>query len=191
MSTSHIKDTLAAFNPAKAGKYEPGSVVVFFDHRSFKSDKDKSPFYQNYWLDTKSRMGWASLWPTTDLEPGNLRLVFYTHEGNEGQREYPLHMAYAVKEMFDDLADEGFRPMIIGWSKENPFPMIGGSEPPAPPPKAKVRVTKTYSNAVSGHSEVAGNPHDRVMAIIDAEEAREAKQRARELEKEAETDTLV
>ena len=53
------------------------------------------------------------------------------HAGAEGSREYPLHMAYTVKDMYDHLAGEGFRPMIIGWSLENPFPMIGGAEPPA------------------------------------------------------------
>lgn len=100
-------------------------------------------------------------------------------------------MAYAVKEMFDSLADDGFRPAIIGWSKENPYPMIGGTEPPAPPKKPKLPKTKTWSNAMAGHSESHGNPHDRIMAIINAEDEAEAKQRARELEKDSETDTLV
>lgn len=102
-------------------------------------------------------------------------------------------MAYAVKEMFDTLAEDGFRPMIMGYSNENPFPMIGGTEPPPKPqlPAEKVRATKTVSNMVSGHSQVHGNPHDRVMAIIDAEEEAEARQRAAELEKTSETDALV
>lgn len=73
-----VQDRLAAFNPAKDGAYNPGPVVVFFDHRAFKSAEDKSSSLQNYWLDTKSRLGWTSLWGVKDLEPGKLRLVFYT-----------------------------------------------------------------------------------------------------------------
>lgn len=47
-------------------------------------------------------------------------------------------MAYEVKDMFDYLANEGYRPMVIGYSKENPFPMIGGSDPPAAPKQPKL-----------------------------------------------------
>ena len=99
------------------------------------------------------------------------------HAGNEGSREYPLHMAYRVKDMYDHLAGEGFRPMIIGWSKENPFPMIGGHEPPAPPKMPKVKRATTWSNNVAGHAP-GSTPHDRVINIIQAEEEKEAKARA-------------
>ena len=70
--------------------------------------------------------------------------------------------------------------MIIGWSLENPFPMIGGSEPPEAPkkPKEPKRAT-TWSMAVAGHGE--GNPHERVMKIIESEEEREGKERAEEV----------
>lgn len=83
--------------------------------------------------------------------------------------------------MFDDLSDSGFRPCLLGWSGENPFPMLGGVIPD-PPRKPKVpRVAKTWSNAVSGHSRAEGEtPHDRVMAIIREDEEREA--RLRELQ---------
>lgn len=77
MATS-IEDRLKSFDPATAGSYDPGAVVVFFDHRGFKSAKDQMSFFQNYWLGTKFRLGWPSIWWTTDLEPGNLRLIWYT-----------------------------------------------------------------------------------------------------------------
>lgn len=82
--------------------------------------------------------------------------------------------------MFDSLAEEGFRPMIIGWSLENPFPMIGGSEPPEAPkkPKEPKRAT-TWSMSSAGHGD--GNPHERVMKIIKEEEEREGKERAEEV----------
>lgn len=172
-----IQEKLRTFDPATAGAYDPGQVVVFFDHRSFKSEKDQMSRYQSYWLETKSRLGWPSFWYTSDLEPGKLRLVWYTHAGNEGSREYPLHLAYTVKDMYDHLADEGFRPMIIGWSLENPFPMIGGSEPPAPPKAEKIKRATTWSNNCAGHA-ANSTPHERVLKIIEADEEREAKARA-------------
>ena len=110
-----------------------------------------------------------------------LRLIWHTHVGKEGQRDYPLHRAYAVKEMFDSLADAGFRPMVMGWSAENPFPMIGGSEPPAEPKKPTIKVATTWSSRSSGHSGDSGTPHDRVMAIISEEERREAKTREKDV----------
>lgn len=70
--------------------------------------------------------------------------------------------------------------MVIGWSKECPYPEIGGSEPPPKPakPKEPKRAT-TYSASMSGHTKDAGEtPHDRVMAIIRSEEEKEAQLRA-------------
>ena len=86
-------------------------------------------------------------------------------------------MAYTVKDMYDHLAGEGFRPMIIGWSLENPFPMIGGMEPPEPPKAPKIKRAPTWSNTSAGHA-ADSTPHDRVINIIKAEEEREAKSRA-------------
>jgi hypothetical protein len=196
MAPQTIQQQLDAFNPSTAGTYNPGQVVIFFDHRGFKTEKDTMGRFQNYWLSTKYRLGWPSIWYTNDLEPGKLRLIWYTvstafsgpntrvqianksqHAGAEGRREYPLHMAYTVKDMYDHLASEGFRPMIIGWSLENPFPMIGGVEPPEPPKMPTVRRATTWSNTSAGHA-ADSTPHDRVINIIKAEEEREAKARA-------------
>lgn len=124
------------------------------------------------------------------------------HAGNEGAREFPLWKAYNVKEMFDSLAEGGFRPLILGWSGmsnltlpprhlvahvdtvENPFPMIGGSEPPPEPKREKPKTAATWSNTVSGHSDRDGStPHDRVMAIIERDEQQEAERRKDDVEK--------
>ena len=104
------------------------------------------------------------------------------HAGNEGTRDFPLWKAYAVKEMFDSLSDEGFRPMVLGWSAENPFPMIGGAEPPPEPKKPTLKVASTWSAGVSGHSRQKGTPYDRVMAIITEEERKEAEGRKKMVE---------
>lgn len=85
--------------------------------------------------------------------------------------------------MFDSLSEEALRPMLIGWSGENPFPMIGGSEPPVAPKRERINAkTTTWSGAVSGHGAADSTPHDRVMAIIDHEEAKEAKARQEQIE---------
>lgn len=98
-------------------------------------------------------------------------------------------MAYTVKDMYDHLAGEGFRPMIIGWSLENPFPMIGGTEPPEPPKMPKVKRATTWSNTSAGHAPDS-TPHDRVINIIKAEEEREAKSRAELVRAEMEREGL-
>jgi hypothetical protein len=105
------------------------------------------------------------------------------HQGREGSKEFPLWQAREVREAFDTLSQQGFRPMVLGWSGENPFPDIGGSEPPPKPakPKEPKRAT-TYSAAMSGHSKDFGDtPHDRIMSIISHEEEQEAKLRADEV----------
>jgi hypothetical protein len=78
MAPQSIQARLDAFNPATAGTYNPGQVVIFFDHRGFKTEHDAMGRFQNYWLSTKYRLGWPSIWYTSDLEPGKLRLVWYT-----------------------------------------------------------------------------------------------------------------
>ncbi|KAI6876514.1 hypothetical protein KC338_g146 [Hortaea werneckii] len=68
---------------------------------------------------------------------------------------------------------------------ENPFPMIGGSEPPDAPKKALMpQVKRTAAPAYSGHRCGPSNstPHERIMAIIAREEEREAKKRAEEVQ---------
>ena len=102
-----------------------------------------------------------------------LRLTGMKHDGNQGQKDFPLHKAPAVKEMFDSLSTEGFRPMIIGYSSENPFPELGGKEPPPPPKKQEPKRATTWSNSVAGHSE-SSTPHDRIMSIIRDDDEKEA-----------------
>lgn len=111
--------------------------------------------------------------------------AFLQHAGAEGHRDYPLHLAYTVLEMFNSLTDEGFRPFVLGWSGENPFPMIGGAEPPDAPKKALMsQVKRSAAPAYSGHRCGPSNstPHERIMAIIAREEEREAKKRAEEVQ---------
>ena len=87
--------------------------------------------------------------------------------------------------------------MILSHTHENPYPTIGGTPPPLPdkkPPQqqdprvAKFGVSQTYS----GHGGPAGStPYDRVTAIIEREEEREAKKKRAEFELKFKADELV
>lgn len=62
--------------------------------------------------------------------------------------------------------------------------MIGGSEPPPEPKKEQPRKATSASVSWSGHGGKMGStPHERVMAIIEKEEEREARKRAEEVER--------
>lgn len=181
--TDVVKARLKEFEASKNEKYDPGQVVIFFDNRLAKTKDDNFSAFQSYWTEGLYKLGWPSFFKQ-NLDPGMLRLIWYTHAGNEGSRDFPLWKANAVKEMFDSLSDEGFRPMVLGWSAENPFPMIGGSEPPPEPVKPKIKVATTWSGTVSGHGSSAkdtGTPHDRVIAIIKDDERREAEERKKDV----------
>lgn len=88
-----------------------------------------------------------------------------------------------VKELFDDLSEQGFRPMILGYSGQNPYPMIGGTAPEfeKKPNMPTSRKQDTY-NMYSGHENQVP-VHDRIMAIIDDAEKKEAKARGEEVKK--------
>lgn len=71
--------TLENYNPATAGKYDPGQIVILFDHRQSgpQSSENQMSTFQSYWLDGLYRLGWPS-WQTPEFEAGNLRLIWYT-----------------------------------------------------------------------------------------------------------------
>ena len=179
--TDIIQTRLNEFDASKNEKYDPGQITTFFDARMSTTNDDRFSTFQSYYTASLYRLGWPSF-RKPDLNPGNLRLIWYTHTGNQGTRDFPLYKAYVVKEMFDSLSEEGFRPMVIGWSGENPFPMIGGAEPPPEPVKPKIKVATSWSSTVSGHREGSGTPLDRAMAIIGEEERREKEGRRKEVE---------
>lgn len=165
---------------AGRNNYNPGHLTILYDARTSAASNDQLTYLHHYWLATKSYLQWPSLW-TQDLEPGNLRLIWYTTHGAEGKRDYPLQSWESVRVAFQSLETEGFRPMLLGWSRENPFPELGGRVPEkVESVLPSARKAKTYSGAMSGHRE-GESPHDRVMAIIEGEERREAEARAEEV----------
>ncbi|KAK3075756.1 hypothetical protein LTR53_000694 [Teratosphaeriaceae sp. CCFEE 6253] len=185
---------LDAFDPQSAGAHDPGQLIILFDARHIlpKAEDNQMSRFQTYYLDGLTRMGWANYWDKWSVDPGEIMLIWYTHAGAQGTRAFPLHKCTAVKEMFDSLSDAGFRPMILGWSGENPYPMIGGIAPPPPKKAPKMRVVTSASATVSGHGGGGkeSTPHDRVMAIIAKEEEREAKARREIVEREKAAEAL-
>ncbi|KAF2864448.1 hypothetical protein K470DRAFT_254089 [Piedraia hortae CBS 480.64] len=174
---------------------DPGEIIILFDRRSAgphpEFNAPELPWRTAYYLSTLQKLGWPSF-TTPDLERGKIRLVWYTHAGTEGHRDYFLHQAYTVLEMLDSLSDGGFRPMILGWSGENPYPMLGGTEPPRPPPNArdidpltgqKKKVATSASLRFSGHGGKPGQtPMDRINKIFEAQDEQEAGERKEQVE---------
>lgn len=70
--------SLDKFDSQTAGKHDPGQIVVLFDHRHIKSAEDNMSTFTSYYLSGLSRMGWASYWNPPDLDPGKIRLAWYT-----------------------------------------------------------------------------------------------------------------
>lgn len=70
---------LKTFEPSKAGAYDAGSLIVLFDGRQSgpPAGSNKTSMFTSLWLHSMYRLGWPGL-QRPDLEPGNLRLVWYT-----------------------------------------------------------------------------------------------------------------
>lgn len=64
-------------NPSST-PYDPGQIRIWYDNRTYSSFQDQLPTYQRAYLAALSRMGWTSLSGVQDLEPGKLRLIWYT-----------------------------------------------------------------------------------------------------------------
>ncbi|RKF74945.1 hypothetical protein GcM1_236001 [Golovinomyces cichoracearum] len=64
-------------------------------------------------------------------KPGELRLKWYTHDGNVGYKDYPLEQYEKVREEFHSVLGlpEVRRAIVLGYPAQNPFILIGGSNP--------------------------------------------------------------
>ena len=72
--------SLDQFDPRTAGKHDPGQLIILFDNRHIKprAEDNRMSTYQSYYLDGLSRLGWPTYWEKPDLDPGNVKLVWYT-----------------------------------------------------------------------------------------------------------------
>ncbi|GAM91513.1 hypothetical protein ANO11243_095650 [Dothideomycetidae sp. 11243] len=65
-----------------------------------------------------------------DVQPGLLRLQWYTSDGKFGKRDYEIREFEEVRRGFEELCklDEVSRTMIVGYPSQNPYSMFGESE---------------------------------------------------------------
>lgn len=72
-----ISEQLAKYDASKKERHDPGQLIILFDNRIATTKDDRFSTYQSYWTAGLYRLGWPSLYKA-DLDPGNIRLVWYT-----------------------------------------------------------------------------------------------------------------
>ena len=106
-----------------------GTPTIFFD--SHPSEQES--YLYSYWSSLKSnlKIAWTGVVPKF-LNPGTLRIIWYTHDGSEGMKDYELHEYALVRDNFDVLLklDEVRRVVIMGYSGQNPYVMGPGGRNP-------------------------------------------------------------
>lgn len=94
-------------------------------------------------------------------EPGKLRIIWWTQEGNEGMKDYELHQYALVRDNFDVLLalPEVRRVVIMGYSGQNPY-VLGdrGTNPWAEKFGREWKRTKRQQRVTEG--ELAGERMD-------------------------------
>jgi hypothetical protein len=97
-----------------------GTPVVFFDSHP----EEQESYLSSYWSSFKSTMrtAWTGDVPKFH-NPGILRVIWYTHDGSRGFKDYDLHEYATVRDSFDVLLalPEVRRVVIMGYSGQNPY----------------------------------------------------------------------
>jgi hypothetical protein len=98
----------------------PGSPTIFLD--SHPSEQDS--YLYSYWSSLKEQLyiAWSGDAPKFH-KPGRLRIIWYTHDGYRGFKDYELYEFALVRKNFDALLDldEVRRVVIMGYSEQNPY----------------------------------------------------------------------
>jgi hypothetical protein len=106
-----------------------GSPTIFFDSHP----EEQESYLYSYWTSFKStlKIAWTGKVPKF-LNPGTLRIIWYTQDGNEGFKDYELHEYAIVRDNFDVLLklDEVRRVVVMGYSGQNPYVMGAGGRNP-------------------------------------------------------------
>jgi hypothetical protein len=105
-----------------------GSPVIFFDSRP---DEQESYLY-SYWSSLKSNLKTAFTGEVPKFHsPGKLRIIWYTKDGNRGEKDYDLHEYQQVRTNFDVLLNmpEIRRVVVMGYSGQNPYLLVNGTNP--------------------------------------------------------------
>lgn len=105
-----------------------GAPVIFFDSHP---DEQESYLY-SYWSSLKSNLRIAFTGDVPKFHsPGKLRIIWYTKDGNRGEKDYDLHEYQQVRTNFDILLDmpEIRRVIVMGYSGQNPYFLVNGTNP--------------------------------------------------------------
>lgn len=98
-----------------------GSIEIFFDTHPHEQEG----YLYSYWSSLKATLHIAMTGIVPKFHPfGTLRIQWWTHDNNEGMKDYALHEYVLVKQNFDLLAnmgDEVRRVVVKGWSGQNPY----------------------------------------------------------------------
>jgi len=99
-----------------------GSPTIFFDSHP----EEQESYVYSYWSSLKSNLKTAFTGEVPKFHPpGKLRIIWYTHDGNKGMKDYDLHEYAMVRNNFDVLLNmpEIRRVVIMGYSGQNPYIM--------------------------------------------------------------------
>ena len=106
-----------------------GSPTIFFDSHP----EEQESYLYSYWSSLKAslKIAYTGRVPKF-LNPGQLRIIWYTQDGNEGLKDYELHEYALVRDNFDVLLNlsEVRRVVIMGYSGQNPYIIGDGGRNP-------------------------------------------------------------
>lgn len=106
-----------------------GTLAIFFDSHP----EEQESYLYSYWSSFKATLKIAITGQVPKfLNPGTLRIIWYTYDGNEGLKDYELHEYALVRDNFDVLLklDEVRRVVIMGYSGQNPYILGDGGRNP-------------------------------------------------------------
>jgi hypothetical protein len=169
-----------------------GSPIIFFD--SHPEEQAQSYLYSGLsWLGSQLHIAFTGQVPRPHL-PGNLRVIWYTTDGNQGLKDYQLHEYAQVRENFDELLkmDEIRRVVIMGYPSENPYVV----EPGGKKSKLAKQLDKKMQRIREDREDVKKNM-EKDKAVYGADEmdehidSEEEEEEFRELEAKKEGDGLL
>ncbi|TKX22459.1 hypothetical protein C1H76_5241 [Elsinoe australis] len=117
-----------------------------------------------------------------DVQPGMIRLQWYTTDGNFGKRDYELREHAEAQTGWETLCNlpEVDRAMIVGYPSQNPYSIDGKSQWVVQEMKKKeIMQSQEYRDLVPRKKKEPGIG-DRIDDIIQDEDLREKKRRQRE-----------
>lgn len=165
-----------------------GKPTVFFDSHP----EEQESYLYSYWSSLKSQLkiAWTGDVPKP-LNPGQLRIVWWTHEGHQGMKDYELHQYELVRNNFDSLLNlpDVRRVLIEGYSGQNPF--IMASNPWADAEKKQKRQDRRHQREIEQTQRYDDSKEGRYGKLVDIESVIEANDRLEDERQKAQPQHLL